>query len=793
MSDLKFKLVFTAVDQALSPVKRLGAGLAGLGKAGEAAGRGAEKLDRSTSRLGRSGERAAGGMKKAGDAAKHLGGGARSAERDVDRLARAEDRAGRSADRLSGRLRGLFGRMRGGVGAGARGLNGWLTDIDMMFSHGLGAAGGAAGAGVGRGLAWGAKRAALGVGAGAAATFGGAGVLGREVLKTGGQFERYQTQLTTASGSEAEAKRLMDWVTKFAVLTPFTLDQVMEAFIKLKAYGIDPTSGSLKTLGDASAGMGKDVMAAVEALADAQQMQFERLKEFGVKASQKGGFVTFAYTNIKAGKQMEVRVKKNTEEITKALLGIWDTNFGGGMDRLSRTFEGKLSNLSDAWLAFKLKIARAGVFDFVSARLGKFLDWFGDPKNQAKIDLFAKKVSDALVRLFQAAEQIDWEKVGQGVLGFAMLIAEAVDALSKVDQLTSKITGGSLFAGSGKPPPMPKTPSARRLMRIPLYFDTKTSWGKIGFSPPLPVTRAMIDRVRKQWAAIPRVIGGALASARDIAGRGAADLVAKISGKRPLEWAAWFAALPVKIGGALNLLATAGGRAASRLLAQVTGKTPDQWLDAWRRLPGVFTDLWNRVGAAFKGGVDRLWGLLPEWLKKVLTGLGKFAVDLTFNGPTPLLRALGGGGQSQTRVNSAVRDGPALRRAPPEHNAFRQIPPVQPRYQLQGAGGRDRVGGSAGADRLGAGSGQARRPLPLPGRAASPAGAALRPGARPAAAPMAAPLPLPNTSPARPAPAEVGGRIDIRVSSDGSVRATRVSATPGVDLRVLRGEVGGGV
>ncbi|MGZ8370087.1 MAG: hypothetical protein ACXWVH_03420, partial [Caulobacteraceae bacterium] len=139
----------------------------------------------------------------------------------------------------------------------------------------------------------------------------------------------------------------------------------MEAFVRMKAYGIDPTDGALQTLGDTASGMGKDVMAAVESLADAVTGEFERLKEFGIKSSQKGGFVTFTYQNIKSGKEMSVKVKKNAAEIRAALLGIWKGNYGGGMDAMSRTMTGRLSNISDAWGRFQRKIGDAGFFAHV--------------------------------------------------------------------------------------------------------------------------------------------------------------------------------------------------------------------------------------------------------------------------------------------------------------------------------------------------------------------------------------------------------------------------------------------
>ena len=40
----------------------------------------------------------------------------------------------------------------------------------------------------------------------------------------------------------------------FAVTTTFDLEQVTESFVRLRAYGLDPTNGLLRTLGDTAAG-----------------------------------------------------------------------------------------------------------------------------------------------------------------------------------------------------------------------------------------------------------------------------------------------------------------------------------------------------------------------------------------------------------------------------------------------------------------------------------------------------------------------------------------------------------
>jgi phage tail tape-measure protein len=82
------------------------------------------------------------------------------------------------------------------------------------------------------------------------------GSLPGDVLAVGREFENLETVLTTIEGSSDKAREAMGWVENFAKTTPYDLNQVSEAFVRMRAYGLDPMSGQLKTVGDAAAGMG---------------------------------------------------------------------------------------------------------------------------------------------------------------------------------------------------------------------------------------------------------------------------------------------------------------------------------------------------------------------------------------------------------------------------------------------------------------------------------------------------------------------------------------------------------
>ena len=225
----------------------------------------------------------------------------------------------------------------------------------------------------------------------------GAGYGLKSIIDTSAEFERFETILGTIQGSAAKAKESMAWISDFAAKTPYDLAGVTDAFVKLKAYGIDPVAnGMLTTLGDTSAAMGKPLMQGVEAIADAMTGEFERLKEFGIKGSGKGSMATFTYTDSK-GKQQSKQVDKNNRElIAKTLQAIWNEKYAGAMDKLSGTWEGMVSNLGDQWDRLKLEIGKAGIFDGAKDALKTLLDWLG--KLDAK-DL--KEIAESIVTIMK--------------------------------------------------------------------------------------------------------------------------------------------------------------------------------------------------------------------------------------------------------------------------------------------------------------------------------------------------------------------------------------------------------
>jgi hypothetical protein len=169
------------------------------------------------------------------------------------------------------------------------------------------------------------------------------------------EFENLNASLTTSMGSASLAADKFKELQGFAATTPFQLAEVVEGFNKLKNMGLDPSIRSMQAYGNMSGAMGKSMNDMVEAVADAATGEFERLKEFGIRAASEGDRVKFTFGGV------TTEVGKNSAEIQKYLLELSESKFGGGMALQAQTLGGAMSNLTDGFQIFAARIGSAGV------------------------------------------------------------------------------------------------------------------------------------------------------------------------------------------------------------------------------------------------------------------------------------------------------------------------------------------------------------------------------------------------------------------------------------------------
>lgn len=192
---------------------------------------------------------------------------------------------------------------------------------------------------------------AFDVGKNAAAVGAGFTAILAGPLSAAAKMESLNVSLRTSfQGNEAAAADAFNKINKFAAATPYGLDEVTTGFIKLKNMGLDPSEEALTAYGNTASAMGKSLNDMVEAVADAATGEFERLKEFGIKASSEGDKVTFLFQGVKT------TVGKNSKEIEQYLKYVGNVKFAGGIEAQSKTVNGMLSTLKDGVIMTAAKI-----------------------------------------------------------------------------------------------------------------------------------------------------------------------------------------------------------------------------------------------------------------------------------------------------------------------------------------------------------------------------------------------------------------------------------------------------
>jgi hypothetical protein len=194
----------------------------------------------------------------------------------------------------------------------------------------------------------------------ALAGIAGAGLLTKSLIDVNAEFQTIKASLKTMTGGTKEAAAAFEMIEKFAVETPFALKEVVQSFIKLKALGLDPSAAALRSYGNTASALGKSLDQMIEAVADAATGEFERLKEFGIKAKKWKGDVTFTFQGVST-------VMANTAENVQAYLRqIGDVQFSTAMSDQMKNMTPAFSNFGAAVDKLSIAIGEAGLNDAIA-------------------------------------------------------------------------------------------------------------------------------------------------------------------------------------------------------------------------------------------------------------------------------------------------------------------------------------------------------------------------------------------------------------------------------------------
>lgn len=215
--------------------------------------------------------------------------------------------------------------------------------------------------------------------------------MGKAIFDITAKFEKYEKVLTTALGSEKEAKESMKAIQVMAANTAYSVDELTEGYVKMVNRGLRPTEKEMIALADLAASQGKTFDQLVEAVLDAMGAEFERLKEFGAKGKKAGETLELSFKNVpylikNTGTEFQI-LDKQTGKLIDSFSNQEDAVFGvmtafGKMEgvagqnaKMMETLGGKTSNLSDNFDSFMVTLGNGlrpvfiSILDLLSASI----------------------------------------------------------------------------------------------------------------------------------------------------------------------------------------------------------------------------------------------------------------------------------------------------------------------------------------------------------------------------------------------------------------------------------------
>lgn len=264
----------------------------------------------------------------------------------------------------------------------------------------------------------------------------------KEVIKVTAEFEKFQAVLGNTLGSQALADLKLKELQEFATKTPFGVQELTASFVKLANSGFKPTGDQMTKLGDLASSTGKSFDQLAEAIIDAQTGEFERLKEFGVRAKDAGDKVIFTYKGV------QTQVEKTSGSIRDYITSLGDAEgVSGSMAKISETLGGKISNLGDSWDQMLLSVGSntSGVFNsainVMSKAIQKITQYNEDLKIAEEFNV-GSKTTDFFQRLKRAVIPF----TNKGATDLELATQGVKDAREAVSKFVSEATSGAKSA-----------------------------------------------------------------------------------------------------------------------------------------------------------------------------------------------------------------------------------------------------------------------------------------------------------------------------------------------------------
>ncbi|CAD7506855.1 tape measure protein [Aeromonas dhakensis] len=232
------------------------------------------------------------------------------------------------------------------------------------------------------------------------------------MFQTGDQAERLDVQLKAVMGSIAGGKEASAWIQDFAKNTPLQLSEVIQVFVRLKAFGIDPMAGAMQGIVDQAyklSGGFEEVQGISLALGQAwakQKLQGEeilQLIERGVPVWQLLEQVTGKNT---AELQKLSEAGKLGRDTIAALMNEIAAQSGGAAAANMSLLSGLVSNAQDNLAKFYRMVAENGALTWLKNQLASLNREFDQMAQDGRLQAWAKRLSDGFITMGETLKSL---------------------------------------------------------------------------------------------------------------------------------------------------------------------------------------------------------------------------------------------------------------------------------------------------------------------------------------------------------------------------------------------------
>ncbi len=220
-------------------------------------------------------------------------------------------------------------------------------------------------------------------------------------VEVASSFEQMEVQLDTLT--KGKGTETLEKLNTWALDMPVNTQKAVDAFVKMQAYGLNPTLEKMGTLVDVASIFGEETLPRVSrALGQMQVLgklsaeELNQLSESGINARK--------YLKQAFGMNVQ-EIQKSGMDITKVVNAIWkgmSDEFGGAAKKMQDKWAGLTVQLKSYWVEFQKSVMEKHLFKSMEAGLADFVKKIKQFQKDGSLERWAAQTAKAVVDSFNA-------------------------------------------------------------------------------------------------------------------------------------------------------------------------------------------------------------------------------------------------------------------------------------------------------------------------------------------------------------------------------------------------------